>query len=71
MGLAGESGGVAGRAELPGARGPDHPAVCCAVPRRKVRGRGAGLGRAVRPEGRELKLRLGKDRPLPPPSPFS
>lgn len=78
MGPAGESGGVAGRAELPGARGPDHPAVCCAVPRRKVRGRGAGLGRAVWPEGRELKLYTAWERivpllrrfpfPLPPPS---
>lgn len=78
MGLAGESGGVAGRAELPGARRPDHPAVCCAVPRRKVRGRGAGLGRAVWPEGRELELNTASERivlflcsfpfPLPPPS---
>lgn len=76
MGLAGESGGVAGRAELPGARGPDHPAVCCAVPRRKVRRRGDGLGRAVWPEGRELKLNTASERivpfpcsfPLPPPS---
>lgn len=55
-GWRGESGGVAGRAELPRARTADHPPVGRAVPRKKVRARGAGLGRAVWPEGRELKL---------------
>lgn len=47
---------MAGRAELPRARTADHPPVGRAVPRKKVRARGAGLGRAVWPEGRELKL---------------
>lgn len=47
MGLAGESGGVAGRAELPRARSADHPPVGRAGPEEEGAGKRAGLGRAV------------------------
>lgn len=64
-GLAGESGGVAGRSKLAGASGPSHGEGRRDVGKKKAPGRGAGRGRAVWPEGPELKLntRLWRDRP--------
>lgn len=78
-GLAGESGGVAGRGQPPGASGPDHAAGRRDDGRKRAQGKGAGRGRAVWPQGRQLKLNTGLWRerlpfssapPLPSPPSF-